>query len=808
MNWLAETKIALNKERKNNNTSLPESTVVTADVSETRSTGDFYGEFAETLKDRGYHIDFVRESIDAPFRVDVGDCRPGSKPGWYFFRVIGNSAFGSFGDWRLDSCHTWSSCGDSSNETEIIKAREEFERQKKIADEERERLAKAAIIFVRSKFASFTRVGINEYINRKQIRAGANLSDAKGFGKSDHTDLVIPLYNINGEIDNWQIITQAGVKRFKKYAPKKGRFNIVGDLHNSHAVCYCEGYATGCSIVMATGMAVIICFDAGNILPVMHETRELVAGKQIFIGADNDKNKTGIKKAEEAHKEYQEASIVIPWIVGYDFNDLMVNGGRAEPTKVQVDQGKVMNDGMQAVLELFQKAGYEKPAKQEIKIWKEEDVIENRIPKELREFPTQKMNELMAVIDTFGIKISRQISMMGAITFACGLAGRNYMEGKLKNFSSIMGAIIAPTGSGKNYPKRFIDAILTKSEKLSDYNGSSSYTSEAAIRNQLMQHPVKISVIDEFGDKLSRGVKGVGSRDSESFDAFKEIYSDAGGVWKGRAYASSDPSGGKHDIRSENIYNPSLTILGLSTPAQFVDAISSAHIEGGFLNRFIIVDARLDATIKFRNLDQAIPAWLLGHVEKIVEIKNRKGNVGAISGHSYSEKPNPYIINMTQEVDDLFWDFSNYIDENYVGDTLMENVSVRWVENAIRMSVGIAAFENPTNPQITQDIANWCISFVQYHGKRLATLINTYSHINGYDKLRSQCLAVIRKQGDEGLSKSQMAIVSPFRGLDLKTRNKILTELREMGFIDTNIIKGKKYGNKVVYYALMADEIS
>jgi hypothetical protein len=318
-----------------------------------------------------------------------------------------------------------------------------------------------------------------------------------------------------------------------------------------------------------------------------------------------------------------------------------------------------------------------------------------------------------------------------------------------------------------------------------------------------MQHPVKISILDEFGDKLSRAMNGFG-RDVEAFDAFKEIYSDSRGIWAGRAYAMQDTSGSKKDLRSEPIYNPSLTILGLSTPVQFVDAITDGHVEGGFLNRFVIVDASNEPIVRKRRLQRELPDWLLPHLEFIASKggKHSPGNLANLMMNDYSKPAKPVEIPISQEVSDMFWDFDCYIMDHFEGDNFMENMSVRWVENAIRISVGIAVFENPAKPVITPEIANWAISFVQFHGRRAANMMQQHSYIDKYHKMRNKCLEVIRSRKDKGLAKSDMSRVMPFRGMELKMRDKILSELVQMGYVVINAREDVNYKNKVVYYAV------
>jgi putative DNA primase/helicase len=85
-----------------------------------------------------------------------------------------------------------------------------------------------------------------------------------------------------------------------------------------------EGFATGASIRMATGLPVLVAFDCGNLLPAA-----AAHGKARFIwAADNDlktPGNPGITKATAASKALG-GKVVAPPIAG-DFNDLHLEQG-------------------------------------------------------------------------------------------------------------------------------------------------------------------------------------------------------------------------------------------------------------------------------------------------------------------------------------------------------------------------------------------------------------------------------------------------------------------------------------------------
>ena len=108
-----------------------------------------------------------------------------------------------------------------------------------------------------------------------------------------------------------------------------GKPNVVAD---QKTIVICEGYATGASIHTATDLAVIVAFDAGNLIPVAKRMRALLPDARIVIAADNDQWTTrpmvnpGMTRAAEA-AEAIDGILVAPLFRSVDtkptdFNDL------------------------------------------------------------------------------------------------------------------------------------------------------------------------------------------------------------------------------------------------------------------------------------------------------------------------------------------------------------------------------------------------------------------------------------------------------------------------------------------------------
>lgn len=150
--------------------------------------------------------------------------------------------------------------------------------------------------------------------------------------------ILVPLHDYQGALHNFQIIFNDGKsKQFLRNGRKSGFFHLIGEISSHKPIVFCEGYATGASIFMATGWPVVVCFDAGN-MPVVAAQFSQLPHRKIFAG-DNDwetalkegKKNTGLIKCQEAAK-IGHGTWCVPEFIGdaaglSDFNDLHVTAG-------------------------------------------------------------------------------------------------------------------------------------------------------------------------------------------------------------------------------------------------------------------------------------------------------------------------------------------------------------------------------------------------------------------------------------------------------------------------------------------------
>jgi len=240
---------------------------------------------------------------------------------WYVAFKNSDYESGAFGCWKLGVDETFCS-RDLKTFTEEEK--QSYAIQQSLLRKQREKDTKVkhqvAETNVNDRWTQAEQVDSHQYLADKGVRS----YDLR----VDRGALLVPLFNIDGEMVNIQSIFPNGEKRFTKGGQKKGCFYLLGDVTDT--IIFCEGYSTGASIYEATKIAVAICFDAGNLMPVALDLSTQYPNAKILIAGDDDRHNevnTGrIKACETA--THVGGSVVFPVFDEHekdnptDFNDL------------------------------------------------------------------------------------------------------------------------------------------------------------------------------------------------------------------------------------------------------------------------------------------------------------------------------------------------------------------------------------------------------------------------------------------------------------------------------------------------------
>ena len=141
--------------------------------------------------------------------------------------------------------------------------------------------------------------------------------------------IFVPVINVMGKRVGYQTIDTLGNKKFSPKMPVVGNFSVIGGKLEDLAYI-CEGWATACSVHMATGKPAIFALSAGNLTAAIGELLQARPKLRIVIAGDNDE--AGLKAIEKCEADHGVKSIV-PDVDGWDFSDMWINQGKEATAK-------------------------------------------------------------------------------------------------------------------------------------------------------------------------------------------------------------------------------------------------------------------------------------------------------------------------------------------------------------------------------------------------------------------------------------------------------------------------------------------
>ena len=296
-------------------------------------------EFAKALSDNGLVVEGAPVMDGQWHRVPVDGDKGGRRSGSYrgFTDGLPNGHIINYktGDgtvrWQLAAEHMTAPLlpADARN------ARIEADERKRQAEAGLESARVATADRARERYEAGTIPSANHpYLMDKGV-------DAHGVRQDRLGRLLVPMRGGDGKIWNVQAIDGDGSKRFLKDGRKQGTFHLIGSPTTSSRpdqLVIVEGYATGASIHEATGVAVVVAFDAGNLRSVADTIRALHPDKAIIVAADNDhatRQNVGLTKGAEAARAVGGVMVEPGFTAdekargATDFNDLVGQRGPA-----------------------------------------------------------------------------------------------------------------------------------------------------------------------------------------------------------------------------------------------------------------------------------------------------------------------------------------------------------------------------------------------------------------------------------------------------------------------------------------------
>jgi putative DNA primase/helicase len=194
-------------------------------------------------------------------------------------------------DWRSGECQVWQARRQTERTPEAAQRwREKIERDRREAAAERERAAeetkkRAGELLAQSQPADDS----HPYLVAKGVKChGARIYRGPLALREMKCDgaLMIPRRDLAGNVVSLQFIAPSGEKRYLAGPIPTGSYFAIGKPNG--VVCIAEGFATGATIHEATGHAVAVAFEAGNVEATAKAIRAKFPDARLILCADDD----------------------------------------------------------------------------------------------------------------------------------------------------------------------------------------------------------------------------------------------------------------------------------------------------------------------------------------------------------------------------------------------------------------------------------------------------------------------------------------------------------------------------------------
>lgn len=390
-----------------------------------------------------------------------------------------------------------------------------------------------------------------------------------------------------------------------------------------------------------------------------------------------------------------------------------------------------------------------------------------------------------------------------ALALGSVVCARRYVTTQ-RNYSSLYFLNVAKSGSGKEEAKTTIERVLTRA----GYRrlvGPSAYSSGNAVFSALLRKPAHVAIIDEFGKYMEAAAREHDTFRADTIKQLMEAFGRLHGDMATPQFSTMTMSASQAaDAEPKVIQRPAITLLAMTTPSSFYDAIRSSRVQDGFLNRLLIAEhtgPRLPAG-EWNDLD--VPAHVVSWVQQLLAPHHNLDVGTQIDGLS-----DPALVTFTPtalERSRLFerkmLDLAVALDREGLGD-----MPIRAREIGLRLALVCTLSDTPDTPEITTDIVDWCFSYVEYFLHQTLHALRTRVADSSTERTRNQVLQLIRETGARGVTARELNRAKLFYGMPHRDRREAIDSLLTAELVAWTIVESNRAGRpRHALVALAEDE--
>jgi len=373
------------------------------------------------------------------------------------------------------------------------------------------------------------------------------------------------------------------------------------------------------------------------------------------------------------------------------------------------------------------------------------------IPKHLLTVPGV-LGEVVTYSAKTCIKSQPQFDVQAALALGSVLMGRRFITNN-RNMSGLYFLNVAKTGTGKEHANTVIEDVLEASG-LIGLRGPNGYTSATGVLSTLKDKPCHITVIDEFGSYLQSAAAKGNQHRADAMVMLMEAFGRQTKTLRNLGYATLSLNDTQKKAMKVEVRSPSITLIGMTTPETFYDAIGSKDVASGFLNRLLIVESKrpreLSRVPDQVDVSESVIAWARATAAAVSD------DAGDLTDNGHEFPPEPVVVPFSRAAHGLFRDYEQTITDrqNAMDHLSLADMMNRSREIAMRLSLIVA--HSMGEREINEIAAQWAIDYVDYYLRQTLDAMQVNISEGGTDEIRKKVAQAIEKSGTAGLKINEL----------------------------------------------------
>ncbi|MDO4709074.1 MAG: bifunctional DNA primase/polymerase [Pseudomonadota bacterium] len=418
----------------------------------------------------------------------------------------------------------------------------------------------------------------------------------------------------------------------------------------------------------------------------------------------------------------------------------------------------------------------------------------DNVPSELLALPGV-LGDIVRLANETAPQPQPQFAVQAALALGATVLGRHVRTTR-NNWPSMYFVNVGKSSSGKEHARTIIQHALSAAN-LGHLIGPEGYSSASSVVSALLHQPSHVALIDELGALLGSANSEGNFHRREAVTSLISAWGQLGGEMRPRAYSTlSAGAQARKEMAALVVKHPALSLLGMTTPKTFYGSLGESAIEGGFLNRFIVVESHLPRQVAQPAGEITIPG---SFVEWCSAARAGVGN-GNLSGVELGADmpPLPRVVSFDAGAESSFAAYAAdcVAAMEALEDEGLAELEGRSNEKALRLSLILAMSEDPMGPIIRQRHADWAIAYVRHYTQQMIEAVRRNMHGTKFAEWRQVVLDCIMAGGERGKTEREIARhCRLFAGLEPRQRRSILDSLAQDGLtqlVEFPTTRGKK----------------